>query len=141
MYITLSSPISTQFWNSVEDCLRASGSLLIVLRVVDGYKRSTKEVQTLMKTCKGKDQSKFCCPKQKEFLKSIMAIIERHWEKQMDHPLYGAAMYLNPGKLHPLIRNDDDATVGQLRGCFLDVLAKMVDDEETRDKINSQAMD
>jgi hypothetical protein len=59
----------------------------------------------------------------------------------MDHPLYGAAMYLNPGKLHPLIRNDDDATVGQLRGCFLDVLARMVDDEETRDKINSQSMD
>jgi hypothetical protein len=42
----------------------------------------------------------------------------------MDHPLYGAAMYLNPGKLHPLIRNDDDATVGQLSGCFLDVLAR-----------------
>jgi hypothetical protein len=48
---------------------------------------------------------------------------------------------MNPGKLHPLIRNDDDATVGQLRGCFLDVLARMVDDEKTRDKINSQAID
>jgi hypothetical protein len=55
-----------------------------------------------------------------------MTIIERRWEKQMDHPLYGAAMYLNPGKLHPipLIINDDDATVGKLSGCFLDVLAR-----------------
>ena len=56
----------------------------------------------------------------------------------MDHPLYGAAMYLNPGKLHPLLKKDDDATVGQLRGCFLDVLARM-EDEETRSKINAQA--
>jgi hypothetical protein len=56
-------------------------------------------------------------------------------------PTCGATMYLNPGKLHPLIRNNDDATIGQLRGCFLDVLGRMVDDDETRDKINSQAMD
>jgi hypothetical protein len=54
--------------------------------------------------------------------------------------MYGAVMYLNPEKLHPLIRNDDDATVGQLRDYFLDVLARMVDDEETRDKINSLAL-
>ena len=59
----------------------------------------------------------------------------------MDHPLYGAALYLNPGKFHPLIKKDDDATIGQLRGCFLDVLARMVEDEETQDKINAQAMD
>ena len=58
----------------------------------------------------------------------------------MDHPLYGAALYLNPGKFHPLIKKDDDATIGQLRGCFLDVLARMVEDEETRLKINAQAM-
>jgi hypothetical protein len=61
--------------------------------------------------------------------------------KQMDHPLYGAALYLNPGKLHHLIRDDDDATVGQLTSCFLDVLARMVDDEETRDKIDAQSLD
>lgn len=133
---------STQFWNSVEDCLRASGPLLIVLRVVDGDERpAMPEVQALMKCAKEKINQSFAVQSKKTLLKKIITIIERRWEKQMDHPLYGAAMYLNPGKLHPLIRNDDDATVGQLRGCFLDVLARMVDDEETRDKINSQAMD
>ncbi|XP_008659785.1 uncharacterized protein [Zea mays] len=133
---------STQFWNSVEDCLRASGPLLIVLRVVDGDERpAMPEVQALMKCVKEKINQSFVVQSKKSLLKKIITIIERHWEKQMDHPLYGAAMYLNPGKLHPLIRNDDDATVGQLRGCFLDVLARMVDDEETRDKINSQSMD
>eukprot|EP00267_Zea_mays_P045068 XP_020397306.1 uncharacterized protein LOC103634292 [Zea mays] len=133
---------STQFWNSVEDCLRASGPLLIVLRVVDGDERpAMPEVQALMKCANEKINQSFAVQSKKTLLKKIITIIERRWEKQMDHPLYGAAMYLNPGKLHPLIRNDDDATVGQLRGCFLDVLARMVDDEETRDKINSQAMD
>ena len=28
--------LSTEFWNKIEDCLRASAPLLIVLRVVDG---------------------------------------------------------------------------------------------------------
>ncbi|KAG2564437.1 uncharacterized protein LOC120681668 [Panicum virgatum] len=134
--------LSTQFWNSVEDCLRASAPLLIVLRVVDGDERpAMPEVQALMKHAKEKITQSFAIQTKKSLLKSIMAIIERRWEKQMDHPLYGAAMYLNPGKLHPLIRDDDDATVGQLRGCFLDVLARMVEDEDTRDKINAQAMD
>jgi len=62
----------------------------------------------------------------------------RRWEKQIDHPLYGAALYLNPGELHPLIEKNDDATIGQLRSCFLDVLARMVEDD---DNINVQAMD
>jgi hypothetical protein len=99
------------------------------------------EVQALMKCAKEKINQSFVVQSKKSLLKKIITIIERRWEKQMDHPLYGVAMYLNPGKLHPLIRNDDDAIVGQLRGCFLDVLARTVDDEETRDKINSQSMD
>jgi len=59
----------------------------------------------------------------------------------MDHPLYGAALYLNPGKLHPLIRDNEDAVVGQLRGSFHDVLARMMEDEELRDKIDAQSLD
>ena len=55
--------------------------------------------------------------------------------------MYGAALYLNPGKLHPLIRDHEDATVGQLRGYFLDVLGRMVEDEETRSKIDAQSLD
>ena len=35
----------------------------------------------------------------------------------------------------------DDATVGQLRGCFLDVLGRMVEDEEIRNKIDAQSLD
>jgi hypothetical protein len=59
----------------------------------------------------------------------------------MDHPLYGAALYLNPGKMHSLIRNNDDATIGKLRGSFIDVLDRMVEDKDTRDKIHAQSLD
>ncbi|CAO2047216.1 unnamed protein product, partial [Urochloa humidicola] len=62
-------------------------------------------------------------------------------ENQMDHPLYGAALFLNPGKFHPLVAKNDDATIGHLKGCFLDVLGRMAQDEETRNKIDVQAMD
>jgi hypothetical protein len=56
--------------------------------------------------------------------------------------LYGAALYLNPGKLHALLQDDDDdATVGELRGSFLDVLAGMVQDQEIKDKINGHSLD
>jgi hypothetical protein len=110
--------------------------------VVDGdEKPAMPEVQALMNHAKERINQSFAIQSKKSLLKKIMGIIERRWEKQMDHPLYGAAMYLNPGKLHPLLKKDDDATVGQLRGCFLDVLARMVEDEETRSKINAQAMD
>lgn len=134
--------LSVEFWNKVEDCLRASAPLLIVLRVVDGdEKPAMPEVAALMKHAKEKIKLSFAIDSKKSLLKRIIDIIEKRWMKQMDHPLYGAALYLNPGKLHPLIRDDDDATVGQLRGCFLDVLARMVDDEETRAKIDAQSLD
>ncbi|CAN6248725.1 unnamed protein product [Urochloa humidicola] len=133
---------SIEFWNSVEDCLRASAPLLIVLRVVDGDERpAMPEVTALMNHAKEKIKLSFAITTKKPLLDKILKIIEKRWEKQMDHPLYGAALYLNPGKLHPLIRDNKDEIVGQLRGSFLDVLGKMVEDEELRDKIDAQSLD
>lgn len=60
--------------------------------------------------------------------------------KQMDHPLYGAALYLNPGKFFAIQKSGDDTYVGELRSCFNDVLARMVQDENIRNKIDEQAM-
>jgi hypothetical protein len=48
---------------------------------------------------------------------------------------------LNLKKLHAYIKDDDDVTIGQLRDYFLDVLARMVEDDETRDKIDTQSRD
>jgi hypothetical protein len=41
-----------------------------------------------------------------------MEIIEKHWVNQMEHPLYGAALYLNLGKIFPIVKANDDATIG-----------------------------
>jgi hypothetical protein len=134
--------LSMEFWNSIVDCLRVSAPLLIVLRVVDGDERpAMPEVTTLMNHAKEKIKLSFDVASKQSLLKKIMEIINRRWVKQMDHPLYGAALYLNPGKIHQLIRDNDDATVGQLRGSFLDVLDRMVQDKDTRDKIHAQSLD
>jgi hypothetical protein len=134
--------LSVEFWNSVEDCLRASAPLLVVLRVVDGDERpAMPEVAALMKIAKEKIKLSFATENKKNLLRDIIRIIEKRWVTQMDHPLYGAALYLNPGRLHSLIQANDDETVGQLRCCFLDVLGKMVEDEETRNKIDAQSLD
>jgi hypothetical protein len=74
-------------------------------------------------------------------LKRIMDIIEKHWVNQMEHPLYGTALYLNPGKNFPLVKANDDATVRHLRGCFIEVLGRMIPDVETQMKINRQAIE
>ncbi|XP_066323694.1 uncharacterized protein [Miscanthus floridulus] len=134
--------LSVEFWNSVEDCLRASTPLLIILRVVDGDERpAMPEVVALMNHAKEKIKLRFATENKKTLLKNVIKIIEKHWVTQMDHPLYGAALYLNPGRLHSLIQANDDAIVGLLRGCFLDVLGKMVEDEEIRSKIDAQSLD
>jgi hypothetical protein len=57
----------------------------------------------------------------------------------MDHPLYGAALYLNQGKFYPIMKRGDDELVGELRGCFNDVLGRMVEDDVLRNKIDQQS--
>ena len=102
--------LSTEFWNSVEDYLRASAPLLIVLRATDGDEKSAMpDVAALMAEAKEKIKITFATQNKPGLIKNIMAIIEKHWLKQMDHPLYGAT--LNPRKLFPLIKADDDETV------------------------------
>ncbi|CAD6271396.1 unnamed protein product [Miscanthus lutarioriparius] len=84
--------LSMEFWNSVEDCLRASAPLLIVLRVVDGDERpAMPEVAALMNHAKEKIKLSFATENKKTLLKNIIKIIEKRWVTQMDHPLYGAA--------------------------------------------------
>ena len=134
--------LSMEFWNSVVGFLRASTPLLIVHMVVDGDERpAMPEVTTLMSHAKEKIKLSFDVVSKRPLLKKIMDIIDRRWVNQMDHPLYGAALYLNPGKIQPLIKDNDDATVGQLRGSFIDVLDRMVEDKDTRDKIHAQSLD
>ena len=97
------------------------------------------EVAALM--AHAKERLKLSFPTQnKRLLNKIMEIIERRWVRQMDHPLYGAALYLNPRKFFAIQKSGDDTYVGELRSSFNDVLAKMVEDENIRNKIDEQVM-
>jgi hypothetical protein len=52
------------------------------------------EVAALMKHAKEKIKLSFAIDSKKSLLKRIIDIIEKRWMKQIDHPLYGAALYL-----------------------------------------------
>jgi hypothetical protein len=132
--------LSTEFWNSVEDCLRASQPLIVLLRIVDGDERSAMpEVQFCMEYAKKKIKDNFPTRGKADLLKRILAIIDKRWEDQMDQPLYGAALYLNPNKYFDL--KTDDVMAGKLRSAFTEVLAKMVPDQDLQNKIDDQALD
>ena len=59
-----------------------------------------------------------------------MSIVDRRWANQNK----------NPGKFYNIKAGDDEGYVGELRGCFNDVLVKMVVDEDLREKIDAQAV-
>jgi hypothetical protein len=98
------------------------------------------EVSALMNVAKEKIKLSFNTQNKAALLKKIMDIIERQWVSQMDHPLYGAALYLNPEKFFEIQKKRDDRTVDELRSCFNDVLARMEPNAEIRTKINEYAM-
>ncbi|XP_066351128.1 uncharacterized protein [Miscanthus floridulus] len=97
------------------------------------------EVVALMNHAKEKIKASFSAKNKRSLLNKIIQIIESRWDRQMDTPLYGAALFLNPGKFYT-IQKENDEYVGHLRGCFNDVLARMVEDESIRNKIDQQSM-
>jgi len=132
--------LSTEFWNSVEDCLRASQPLIVLLRIVDGDERpAMPEVQFCMEYAKKKITENFPTRPKADLLKDILAIIDKRWKDQMDQPLYGAALYLNPNKYFDL--KTADVLAGKLRSAFTEVLAKIVPDQDLQNKIDDQALE
>ncbi|VFQ67908.1 unnamed protein product, partial [Cuscuta campestris] len=131
--------LSTTFWNGVEDCLRASQPLLVVLRIVDDDERpAITEVSAAMVVAKDKLRDVF--KNKQALLKKVLGIVITRWEGQMGQKLYGAALYLSPDKFFDLKIKDPDYA-GDLRSMFNDVLEKMIVDEGVQEKISNQADD
>jgi hypothetical protein len=82
----------------------------------------------------------FTSQNKQALLKRVLGIVERRWVSQMDHPLYGAALYLNPEKFFAIKNKRDDRYVAELRSCFNDVLERMEPDDAIRSKIDEFAM-
>ncbi|XP_043710157.1 uncharacterized protein LOC122659067 [Telopea speciosissima] len=128
------------FWNTVEDFIRASKPLIVVLRIVDGDERpAMPEVYVAMEEAKKKIREHLA---HKERLwKKIISIIDRRWECQMERPLYGAALFLNPGKFFMFKENENGELIANLHISLVDVMTRLVVDPAIQDKITLQIDD
>lgn len=131
--------LSMPFWNTVENCLRASQPLLIALRIADGDETpGAPEIMAAMDVAK--TTIKESLKDKPRLLAEVLDYYEKRWENQMEQKLYGAALYLNPGKFF-VIRDQDRRQAARLRSMFNDVLWKMISDENEQTKISKQADD
>jgi hypothetical protein len=131
--------LSTEFWNSVEFCLRASQPILIALRIVDGDETPVApEIMAAMD--KAKATIKEALKNKRKLLAEVISCFDKRWESQMEQKLYGAALFLNPGKFFD-IREKDRRHAARLRSTFNDVIWKMISNEDEQTKITKQADD
>jgi hypothetical protein len=121
----------------LENCLCASQPLVIAQRIADGDETpAAPEIMAAMDVAKAsikeslKDKPRLCA--------EVLECFEKRWEHQMEQKLYGAALYLNPGKFFAL-RDKDRRQVARLKSMFNDVLWKMVSDDD--EQTNKQADD
>jgi hypothetical protein len=127
------------FWQNVENCLRASQPLLIALRIADGDETpAAPEIMAAMDVAKA--TIKESLKTKSRLLAEVLECFEKRWENQMEQTIYGAALYLNPGKFFAL-REKDRRQAARLRSMFNDVLWKMVNDDDEQSKISKQADD
>jgi len=123
----------------VQNCLKASQPLLIALRIADGDETSAApEIMAAMEVAKSTIKEDLRA--NNTLLKQVMDCYDRRWENQMEQKLYGAALFLNPGKFFA-IREKDRRQATRLRSMFNDVLWKMVSDDDKQCKISKQADD
>lgn len=110
---------------------------MVVLRIVNG-----DEKLAMTEICASMDYAKTrikeALDKKPRLQKKVLGIIERRWETQMEVELYGAALFLNPGRYFE-IKENDLAYASQLRMKFNDVLERMVLDISLVEKISDQA--
>ncbi|KAL6581945.1 hypothetical protein OROMI_005959 [Orobanche minor] len=131
--------LSSRFWSSVEDCIRASHPLLIVLRIVDGDESpAMPEVSIAMNVAKNKLKESFA--HNPRLLKKLTEIVETRWTDQMEVKLYGAALFLNPSKYFELKANDNAHARAQ-RAMFNGVLEKKITNDDLQVKISDQVDD
>ncbi|KAL6552859.1 hypothetical protein OROHE_008223 [Orobanche hederae] len=130
--------LSSVFWSSVNDCVNASLPLLQVLRIADGDERpALPEIASAIDYAKLQIKKTFGSGKL-TIRNKVVKIIEDRWSSQMGKPLYGAALFLNPGKYFDLLEKNP-AYASRIREDFNDVLEKMITDRDTRDKISNFA--
>ena len=83
------------FWNTILFCLKVSGSLICVFRLVNSEKRPFMSyIYTTMKNVKVTIVKIFNISE--ENCREIMEIIDRRWDVQLHRTLHLAGYFLNP---------------------------------------------
>jgi hypothetical protein len=131
--------LSMPFWNRVECCLRASQPLIVALRIANGDETpATPEIMASMDHAK--TTIKESLKAKPDMLKEVMRRYDTRWENQMQQKLYGAALFLNPGKFFAL-RVKDKRQVAKLRIMFNEIIYKLLADDSEQSKISLQVDD
>jgi hypothetical protein len=126
-----------QFWQNVENCLWASQPLLIALRITDGDETpAAPEIMAAMDVAKA--TIKESLKEKARLLTEVLECFDKRLKNQIEQKLYGASLYLNPGKFFAL-RDKDRRQAARLRSMFNDVLWKMVSDDDEQSKNSKQA--
>lgn len=85
----------TTFWSSILYCLKISGPLVRVLRLVDGEKKPPMGyIYEAMDRAKESIAKAFNSVENK--YKEVFKIIDARWDIQLHHPLHGVGYFLNP---------------------------------------------
>ncbi|XP_050941288.1 uncharacterized protein LOC127149549 [Cucumis melo] len=119
------------FWTTIVFALKVSGSLVRVLRLVDGEKKPPMGyIYEAMDRAKEAIAKSF--NNNEEKYKDIFTIIDRRWELQLHRPLHAAGYYLNPSFYYSNLNiQEDDEIVNGLYSC----ITKMVTSLDIQDKI------
>jgi hypothetical protein len=120
--------MSMTFWNIVEDTIRASHPVLLVLRMVDGDENpAMPQLIAAMDICKNRLNESFS--RKPQMLEKSMQLYNKRWDDMMLHKLHGAALFLNPSRFFDIMEKDSDYT-HTLRMTFNQVVMKMTDGDE-----------
>jgi hypothetical protein len=131
--------ISISFWKNVEYCIKATQPLLIALRIADGDETpALPEIMAAMDFAK--KTIKETLAEKPTLRDDVLKYFDERWTNQMEQKLYGAALFLNPGKYFA-IKEKDRRLATKLRCMFNDIVWKMVPDESEARIISKQADD
>ncbi|XP_034677765.1 uncharacterized protein LOC117908249 [Vitis riparia] len=107
------------FWNTIVFCLKVSGPLVRVLRLVYGEKKAPMGyIYEAMNRAKDAIVRSFNGNEEK--YKEIFNIIDKRWEIQLHRPLHAAGYFLNPEFFYDKPEIEHDAEImSDLYKCIL----------------------
>ncbi|KAJ9688880.1 hypothetical protein PVL29_014498 [Vitis rotundifolia] len=119
------------FWNTIVFCLKVSGPLVRVLRLVDGEKKApigyiyeamNRVKDTIVRSFNGNEEK----------YKEIFNIIDKRWEIQLHRPLHAVGYFLNPEFFYDKPEIEYDAEImSDLYKCIL----RLIRDPAKQEKV------